>query len=45
VAKHAFNKLASTFPTLLTVKDMPTTVIVPGNDPELDPTRELQEVS
>lgn len=36
VAKHAFNKTASTFPRLFTVKEMPTTTIVPGNNPELD---------
>jgi hypothetical protein len=35
-AKDAFNKTATTFPTLFTVKDMPTTLIVPGNNPELD---------
>ena len=34
IAKHAFNKLVSVFPELFTRADMPTTTIVPGNDPQ-----------
>jgi len=43
MAKHAFNKTATTFPTLFTVKDMPTASIVPGNDPQYDVAPVLQE--
>jgi len=36
VARNAFNKTSKAFPSLLPRKDMPTTYIVPGNDPALD---------
>jgi len=36
VAKHAFNKLSTVYPELLASADMPTSFIVPGNDPALD---------
>lgn len=35
-ARHAFNKLATVFPVMLTKAEMPTTRIVPGNDPQYD---------
>jgi hypothetical protein len=45
--RYAFNKLAKTFPILFTAQEMPKTTIVPGNDPNLDPTpaAQLEEVS